>query len=194
MAAGQDCPARSPTLPALLHKPALPPSNGRILYSAADHSLAIFPGFSFIEPGRRRPGIAALLEGGRASSGVSGARFSCPAARFARRRSQTRAPPQKRWPHFPVLIPLTLIPLTLFPLFSPVACSGPPAIFPIWQAKRVQMGGRKRLEISHLQTASLKQARFWPKIEAVLQKNRGPAETILHFFLRFSCFLGFVPL
>jgi hypothetical protein len=35
---------------------------------------------------------------------------------------------------------------------------------------------------------------FWPKKGAILQKNRGPTEIILHFFSRFSGFLGFSPL
>jgi hypothetical protein len=39
-----------------------------------------------------------------------------------------------------------------------------------------------------------KQARFWPKNRAILQKNRGPTEIIFHFFLRFSCFGGLIPL
>ena len=40
----------------------------------------------------------------------------------------------------------------------------------------------------------LSHACFWPKIGAILQKNRGPTEIILHFFSRFSGFLGFFPL
>jgi len=56
---------------------------------------------------------------------------------------------------------------------------------------RQKIVDRKTLEISNLQTMLLKGAFFWPKIRAILQKNRGPAETILHFFLCFFRFLGF---
>jgi hypothetical protein len=35
---------------------------------------------------------------------------------------------------------------------------------------------------------------FWPEIGAILQKNRGPTEIILHFFSCFLGFLGFFPL
>ena len=35
---------------------------------------------------------------------------------------------------------------------------------------------------------------FWPKNGAILQKNEGPTEIILHFFSRFSGFSGFFPL
>jgi hypothetical protein len=35
---------------------------------------------------------------------------------------------------------------------------------------------------------------FWPKFGAILQKNGGIREIILHFFLRFSGFLGFFQL
>ncbi len=52
---------------------------------------------------------------------------------------------------------------------------------------------RKTLAISHLQTTPLQQPRFRPKKGAVLQKIRGPAEIILHFFLPFSSFLGLFP-
>jgi hypothetical protein len=44
---------------------------------------------------------------------------------------------------------------------------------------------------SNLQTIRREQVRFWPKNRAILQKNRGPTEIILHFFSRFSGFLGF---
>jgi hypothetical protein len=47
---------------------------------------------------------------------------------------------------------------------------------------------------SHLQTMPPKQARFWPKIEGLLQKNGGPTETILHFLSRFPDLLGLFPL
>ena len=50
------------------------------------------------------------------------------------------------------------------------------------------------LETSNLQTMRLINACFWRKIKAVLQKNRGLLENILHFFSRFPGFLGFVPL
>jgi hypothetical protein len=40
----------------------------------------------------------------------------------------------------------------------------------------------------------LGKACFWPKIGAILQKNGGSTEIILHFFSRFPGFLGFVPL
>jgi hypothetical protein len=35
---------------------------------------------------------------------------------------------------------------------------------------------------------------FWPKIEAILQKNGDPTKNISHFFSRFSCFPGFFHL
>jgi hypothetical protein len=50
------------------------------------------------------------------------------------------------------------------------------------------------LETSNLQTMRLINACFWRKIKAVLQKNRGLLENILHFFSRFPGFLGFFPL
>jgi hypothetical protein len=50
------------------------------------------------------------------------------------------------------------------------------------------------LEISNLQTMPFKQACFWRKNRAILQKNGGLTEIILHFFLRFFCFLGLFPL
>jgi hypothetical protein len=40
----------------------------------------------------------------------------------------------------------------------------------------------------------LKQVCFWPKNKAVLQKNGGPTEIILHFFSRFPGLLGFFAL
>ncbi len=43
---------------------------------------------------------------------------------------------------------------------------------------------------SNLQTMRFFKVRFWPKSGAFLQKNRGPTEIILHFFLYFPCFLG----
>ena len=46
---------------------------------------------------------------------------------------------------------------------------------------------------SNLQSMPLLKGRFWTKKGAILQKNRGPAEIILHFFLRFSGFLGLLP-
>ena len=46
---------------------------------------------------------------------------------------------------------------------------------------------RKTLEISNLHISPLKFRPFW-------QKNRGPTETILHFFSRFSGFWAFFPL
>jgi hypothetical protein len=49
------------------------------------------------------------------------------------------------------------------------------------------------LEISGLQIETLKEVRFGPKKEAVLQKNGGPTEIILRFFLCFSDFSGFFP-
>jgi hypothetical protein len=42
-----------------------------------------------------------------------------------------------------------------------------------------------------LQISALKEARFCLKIRAILQKNGGPTEIILHFFSRFSGFSGF---
>jgi hypothetical protein len=45
---------------------------------------------------------------------------------------------------------------------------------------------RKPLVFSHLKIPSL-------EIRPFLQKNRGPTEIILHFFLRFSTFSGFFP-
>jgi len=47
---------------------------------------------------------------------------------------------------------------------------------------------------SNLQTMPLFIVCFWPKNEAIWQKNGGPTETILHFFSRFSSFSGFFPL
>jgi len=47
---------------------------------------------------------------------------------------------------------------------------------------------------SNLQISALKRDCFCPKIEAILQKNGGLTEIILHFFSRFPCFLGFFPL
>jgi hypothetical protein len=46
---------------------------------------------------------------------------------------------------------------------------------------------RKTLEISHLQITPPKQVRFCPKNGPGWQKNSGPTEIILHFFL---CFHG----
>ncbi len=46
---------------------------------------------------------------------------------------------------------------------------------------------------SNLQTMPLSKVCLWLKKEAILQKNGGPTEIILHFVLRFPCFLGFVP-
>jgi hypothetical protein len=50
-----------------------------------------------------------------------------------------------------------------------------------------------RLEISRLQITRPIKVCFWLKNQALLQKNRGPTEIILHFFLYFPCFLGFIP-
>jgi hypothetical protein len=47
---------------------------------------------------------------------------------------------------------------------------------------------------SNLQPMRPEQVCFWPKIGAVLQKNGGPTEIILHFFSRFFGFSGFFPL
>ncbi len=47
---------------------------------------------------------------------------------------------------------------------------------------------------SNLQTMPLIKARFCLKKRAVLQKNVGPTEIILHFFSRVSDFSGFFPL
>jgi hypothetical protein len=47
---------------------------------------------------------------------------------------------------------------------------------------------------SNLQTVRQKGVCFCPKNEPVLQKNEGPTEIILHFFLCFSGFLGLFPL
>ncbi len=52
---------------------------------------------------------------------------------------------------------------------------------------------RKTLEISNFQTVRLVKVCFWPKSGAILQKNGGPTEIILHFFSRFSGFWGFSP-
>jgi hypothetical protein len=53
---------------------------------------------------------------------------------------------------------------------------------------------RKALAISSLQMMRLNKGRFCPKNGGFLQKNRGPTEIILHFFLRFYTFWGFFPL
>jgi hypothetical protein len=52
--------------------------------------------------------------------------------------------------------------------------------------KTTHFPNRKPLEISSLQISPFKFCPF-------LQKNRGLGEIILHFFSRFSGFLGFFP-
>ncbi len=60
--------------------------------------------------------------------------------------------------------------------------------------KNPTINGRKKLKLNYLQIQVLRSGCFCPKIEAVLQKNGGPTEIILHFFSRFPGFLGCFPL
>jgi hypothetical protein len=60
--------------------------------------------------------------------------------------------------------------------------------------RRPKIACRKNLAISNLQIHFPKEAHSCPKKEAILQKIGGPTEIILHFFSRFSGFLGFFQL